>query len=48
VIPVDVWLTGARQYTVMLDRGSGITGIEIDPEQAFPDVDRTNNGWKRP
>jgi hypothetical protein len=48
VIPVDVWLTGARQYTVTLDGASSVTAIEIDPEELFPDVDRTNNRWKKP
>jgi hypothetical protein len=48
VIPVDVWLTGARQYAVTLDGASSVTAIEIDPEELFPDVDRTNNRWKKP
>jgi hypothetical protein len=48
VIPVDVWLAGARQYAVTLDGASSVTAIEIDPEHAFPDVDRTNNSWKKP
>jgi hypothetical protein len=44
---VDVWLTGARQYTLIVD-GAGITAVEIDPERAFPDVDRSNNRWRKP
>jgi hypothetical protein len=48
VIPVGVWLTGARQYTVTLDDASSVAAIEIDPEELFPDVDRTNNRWKKP
>ena len=47
VIPVDVWLTGARRYTVALDSAATITAVEIDPDQLFPDVDRTNNRWVR-
>lgn len=47
IIPVDVWLTGARQYTLTLDGASTVTAIEIDPEQVFADVDRSNNVWKR-
>lgn len=47
VIPVDVWLTGARQYTVTLD-GPSVTAVEIDPEHVFPDVDRSNNRWRKP
>jgi aminopeptidase N len=45
VIPVDVWLTGARQYTLTLDDAATVTSIEIDPEQVFADVDRSNNRW---
>ena len=47
VIPVDVWLTGARQYTLTLD-GPSVTAVEIDPEHMFPDVDRSNNQWRKP
>jgi len=48
VIPVDVWLTGAKRYTLTLDASPAITSIEIDPEQAFPDIDRSNNRWPKP
>ncbi|HTJ22488.1 MAG TPA: M1 family metallopeptidase [Gemmatimonadaceae bacterium] len=44
-IPVDVWLQGARRYTLMLDDPAAVTAIEIDPENAFPDIDRSNNRW---
>ena len=44
-IPVDVWLSGARRYTLTLDSPATVTKIEIDPENAFPDVDRSNNRW---
>jgi hypothetical protein len=47
VIPVDVWLKGARQYTLIVD-GPAVTAVEIDPERAFPDVDRSNNRWPKP
>jgi hypothetical protein len=44
-IPVDAWLAGARRYTVALDSPATVAKIEIDPENAFPDVDRSNNRW---
>ena len=44
-IPVDVWLSGARRYTLLLDDAATVTAIEIDPENAFPDTDRSNNRW---
>jgi hypothetical protein len=47
-IPADVWLAGARTTTVALDAPSTVTAVEIDPEQVFPDIDRSNNRWTRP
>jgi aminopeptidase N len=48
VVPVTVWLGGAKQTTVSLDSPATVASVEIDPEQAFPDVDRTNNRWSKP
>jgi len=47
-IPVSVWLNGARQTTVSLPSATTIRSVEIDPEEAFPDIDRSNNRWSRP
>ena len=49
-IPVEVWLDDAtRTATLTLPRGSSpIVRVEIDAENAFPDVDRENNVWTRP
>lgn len=44
-IPVDVWLAGARTTTVSIANAATVEGVEIDPELAFPDTDRTNNRW---
>jgi hypothetical protein len=44
---VDIWLTGVRHSTITLEGGSTITHLEIDPDQVFPDVDRSNNAWTR-
>ncbi|HEX4681799.1 MAG TPA: M1 family metallopeptidase [Gemmatimonadaceae bacterium] len=46
-IPETVWLRGARSTTISLDSPATIQSIEIDPERAFPDVDRSNNRWVR-
>lgn len=46
-IPVDVWLRGARRTSVLVADASTVTSIEIDPKQAFPDADRSNNRWTR-
>jgi aminopeptidase N len=46
-IPVDVWLRGERRATLRVAAAPRIVKVEIDPENAFPDVDRTNNRWGR-
>jgi hypothetical protein len=47
-IPADVWLTGMRRHTITVAALPAVTAIEIDPEQAFPDIDRSNNRWPKP
>jgi hypothetical protein len=44
-IPVETWLAGARRAEVVLRRRAAVVKVEIDPEGAFPDVDRQNNVW---
>ena len=44
-IPVEEWLTGARMRSLLVD--GEVVRVEIDPENAFPDVDRDNNVWSR-
>jgi hypothetical protein len=46
-IPVDVWLRGERRATLRVATSPRIAKVEIDPENAFPDIDRTNNRWGR-
>lgn len=47
-VPVEVWLSDARQTTVTLEGAGTVRRMEIDPEQSFPDIDRRNNVWARP
>jgi hypothetical protein len=47
-IPVSVWLAGARRYTVSINSAATVRSVEIDPENAFPDIDRSNNRWTKP
>jgi hypothetical protein len=44
-IPAEEWLTGVRTITGRMPRLPGIMRIEIDAENAFPDVNRGNNRW---
>ena len=46
-IPVDVWLRGERVATLRVASSPRITKVEIDPDNVFPDIDRTNNRWGR-
>ncbi len=44
-LPVDGWLGGARRATATLAKEPAIVRVEIDPEGAFPDLDRRNQVW---
>ncbi|MBA3560159.1 MAG: M1 family metallopeptidase [Gemmatimonadaceae bacterium] len=45
-VPVAVWLAGASRHTVRVSAMPAVTKVEIDPEERFPDIDRTNNAWR--
>ena len=45
-IPVETWFTSTRA-TVTVPDGSPIVRVEIDAQNGFPDVDRSNNVWSR-
>ncbi len=44
-VPVEVWLDGASRHVVRVRSAPAISRVEIDPEGAFPDVDRSNQRW---
>lgn len=44
-VPVEVWLAGARRYELTVP-GASVASVVIDPEELFPDRDRTNNMWR--
>jgi hypothetical protein len=46
-IPVDPWLRGERRASIRVASAPSITRVEIDPEEQFPDIDRSNNRWGR-
>jgi len=43
MVPVDAWHD--RQATARVSITGNVTGVVLDPEQRFPDVDRGNNRW---
>lgn len=44
-LPVETWLGGARRATLRVSRLPEVVRVEIDADQAFPDVDRSNQTW---
>jgi hypothetical protein len=47
LVPVTVWMAGARQTTVTIADAATVERIEIDPERRFPLIDRSNTVWTR-
>jgi hypothetical protein len=45
-VPVRTWLAGQTAAVLTAPEGSPVVRVEIDPQQLFPDVDRTNNVWE--
>jgi len=47
-IPVSHWLGGEVTAQIRLPGSMGeVTGVEVDPDRLFPDVNRENNVWQR-
>ncbi|UCD23040.1 MAG: M1 family metallopeptidase, partial [Gemmatimonadota bacterium] len=46
-VPVEEWLSGATSVELEISPQSPVVRVEIDAEQAFPDIDRSNNVWDR-
>ena len=44
-IPVEEWLTGRRTITGRVARSPEVIRVQIDAENAFPDLNRGNQGW---
>ena len=45
-LPVEIWFYGNR-YFYVVDSPKKITAVTVDPDTAFPDVDRSNNAWRK-
>ena len=46
-IAVEKWLQGVRTVKLPMETASEIIKVEIDPENHFPDRNRSNNRWER-
>ncbi|HTK57296.1 MAG TPA: M1 family metallopeptidase, partial [Gemmatimonadales bacterium] len=45
-LPVEIWFYGNR-YFYVVDSPKKINAVTVDPDTQFPDVDRSNNSWRK-
>ena len=43
-LPVEIWVQG-DSFTLPLEDTPDVTSVTLDPDQAMPDVDRSNDTW---
>ena len=46
--PADVWRQNEREFATGFFSAKQVTQVVIDPDEAFADVNRENNSWKKP
>jgi hypothetical protein len=46
-LPIEMWNLGDR-FTARVAVAQPLVEVLVDPTDSYPDVDRTNNRWKRP
>lgn len=46
-VPVSVWFSGERRYTLLVPARPKVTRVELDPDHALPDIDRSGQVWPR-
>ncbi len=47
-LPADVWRANELTFTYGFWATKGVSQIVLDPKEAFADVDRENNVWRKP
>ena len=47
-LPVDVWRRNEKRFVYGFFADQEVTGVVVDPDEGFADVDRTNNTWGKP
>jgi hypothetical protein len=45
-LPVEVWQRGP-EWTFSVPTTSKVTEVTLDPDKLLPDLDRSNNEWKK-
>jgi hypothetical protein len=46
-VPASVWFSGERRYTLLVPAKPKVTRVELDPDHALPDIDRSGQVWPR-
>jgi hypothetical protein len=46
-VPVSVWFNGDRRYVLRVAGTPKVTRVELDPDHALPDTDRSAQVWPR-
>ena len=46
--PVDIWRNNELTFTAGFFGNKTVVEIVVDPDEAYADIDRSNNVWKRP
>ncbi|MBI2407935.1 MAG: M1 family metallopeptidase [Gemmatimonadetes bacterium] len=47
-LPADIWRSNEKLFTYGMATSKEIAQVVIDPDEAFADVNRSNNTWKKP
>src|SRR5690242_19425552 len=45
-LPIEMWNLGSR-FDYRVPEGKPVRRVVVDPREALPDIDRTNNTWPR-
>jgi len=46
--PVDIWRNNERSFTAGFFTDGVVVEVVVDPEEAYADIDRSNNVWTKP
>jgi hypothetical protein len=46
--PVDIWRNNELTFTAGFFTDKVVVAVEVDPDEAYADIDRSNNTWRRP
>jgi hypothetical protein len=47
-LPADIWRQNEKTFTYGMFTSKEIVQVVLDPDQAFADINRDNNSWKKP